>query len=614
MKRLVQFWNPTTLFCLMVAAAMLMSERGADYRQYARWGQTAWQGDLARLDTDMTAVTGHPFSQWSAGPGLLLAPFSWEEGLPTANWPRWIVGLVCVGGFWFLFYQGLKELAGSALARFGCAMAAIATPLGYYSVSISSEAFALLPAGVLFREAVKLSQDNTSDKSPNPWATGTATGILLMIRPYLGVYAWPVLLPMFALACRRGWRTALQHALILGTPILLAIWQVATVNAWMTGDPARSPYAFGDEKFDSLSQGAPHLGHVLLDTFHGLLPTHPLLALTPLLLLAIMVEAARRRNGTALAVWVLAGVAVAVNVYIQSGWYYWWMAFGPSFGMRGLVLAAVPCVAALVRRLFLLRSRKYQWARASLLLGVTACGIWSWLLLSQGPMDYLTWPDLFDGQQLELRAWLQPIPLGILIVSAILCGGMLRPRRRGVEIAAWLAATLALAYLVIRQYEHLPSLAALYVALAGAMGCAALLTWGSFQLRPERIATALPVATLLVMLLAFGHLWLHTAEGVPPPDGDVVTFHAAEVAAAHNTLVLIPRMDEQRQAIAEFLLRAKGPKWCAEHLAQPGDEPLFRLATKAHPFDLAQRKFRSQFKRLGVTQPGGNATAPAENP
>ncbi len=41
------------------------------------------------------------------------------------------------------------------------------------------------------------------------------------------------------------------------------------------GQPLQSPYAFGDADFRSFDSSCPHLMSVLLDTFHGLFPSHP---------------------------------------------------------------------------------------------------------------------------------------------------------------------------------------------------------------------------------------------------------------------------------------------------------------------------------------------------
>jgi hypothetical protein len=81
-------------------------------------------------------------------------------------------------------------VSNEVLAAFGSAIAFVATPLGYYSLAISSETYSLLPVVVLLWRTVTMARGDTTD----PLTTGAATGMLLLLRPYWAAYAWPSLL------------------------------------------------------------------------------------------------------------------------------------------------------------------------------------------------------------------------------------------------------------------------------------------------------------------------------------------------------------------------------------------------------------------------------------
>ncbi|QDU97465.1 hypothetical protein [Lignipirellula cremea] len=553
---------PRTLFLLMLAAAGVMRTPGPDFLTYADWSAAVYEGNIDRVFSHQhVSVLGLPFNQWLAGPGLLIAPLNvlFEE-----KQAAYIAGFLCAAVFWRLFYQGMRELTDVGGAWLACGTAFVATPLGYYSTAISSETFSLLPAGVLFQQTILLAR---TGRASTP-LVACATGVLLMIRPYLGVFAWPVLLPLCYLACRRGWRPGGICVTLCGGAIGLASMQIGVVNYWMTGDPLRSPYRFGDDGFQSLDRSSPFLGNVLFDTFHGLLPTHPLVGFGALLLPVLLVRAWRQGENREAAVWALAIVATAVNAYIQGCWYYWWLAVGPTFGMRGLLLVSLPAMAGVMRAWALLADRPRSRAvlTAVMLLGT----LWSWLLLTQGPMDYLSWTYLLEGQLLELRFWGQLPQLLILLGSAALCGLMLVPAwpgttRRGL-FGAWFTMTLAVASLCQLQESRHPEA----TTIAGAAAVALAVSWllSRTRMAGGRLARLQPLAersvcVLFVLMLAgFVRLVPPTqAKIAPVPAEQAAFFYDYEVQGALQTLRgveqrQVVRFAALRQSIAAFLVRS----------------------------------------------------------
>jgi len=419
--------------------------------------------------------------------------------------------------------------------------------------------------------------------------------------------------------------------------VFLAIAQVGIVNRWMTGVVWRSPYQFGDEGFQSLKWSCPHWPHVLFDTFHGLLPTHPLVGVGLIAVVVLIAVSLVRRSMPEAAFWTLSVLAVAVNLYSQGAWFYWWLAACPCvFGMRGLVLAAIPAIVGLIRLVALLSaadpreranhggdtrsafsapadalSRSESQVRFSdvprsvirraILLLAGACLVWSWLLLSQGPMDYLCWSALWEGQVLELGYWMGEGAL-VWVAAGCVTAAMLRERLRTagrmLGVLTWLAATLAVVYVADRHHEHLPPLLVWYAVVAGVFLVCSLPADRHLDVLGRLSRSVLPCILFAGMVISFLPLAIRTRASVTDPqEVPHVLFHAEDVRNAHDTLALIPRLESQRQAIATFLERQKGARWCADHLQQAGAEPRVLLATKARAGDLKCRSRRTFLKR-----------------
>lgn len=411
----------------LISLTLQLFERGADYGAYQAWTGAGAIADIHALGASLpVSVQGVPFSHWAPTSGLVAVP-AWHLAAYFNLTDRALLwtGALCISCFWLSLWQALRLVSSPAWATFGCLLAAVATPLGYYSLSISSEAVYLLPVGVLAQQFASGLRGKRMQTGP----VAASTCLLLLLRPYLAVYAWPCIAVL--LLARPSWRERLAASTVIGLSIGVAAWPITTTHFWMTGNYFRSPYYFGDELFHSVDKSCPYWSQVLFDTFHGLLPNHPFVGLGCIALCVVAIQNLRTRQPAQIG-WLVSVAAVSVHIYIQGCWYYWWMA-EVSFGMRGLVPMAVPVVMAFVhlgRRMQVAAQSQglvfkgvYQVSVAAALL----MSLWSWLLWQQGPMDYVDWSALIDGQYLRLRTWTDPELLAIVAASgAAVCFALMQ--------------------------------------------------------------------------------------------------------------------------------------------------------------------------------------------
>ncbi len=435
---------------LIVALAAMASFAGPDHGQYLKWSQAVSTANIEALSNSLglTAVTGVPFSTWAAGPGLLLAPLTLVlRPLGLESGAGMIAGYMAAIVCWSCLFMALKRLSSDFMATAGCIMAFIATPLGYYTQSISSEVYAMAVACYLLLQCVNM----LTHRPVSLWGTACATSMLLMFRSYFGVYAWPAL---FVVGCGLlpstknvgGWdiRRLATYGLSVTLLIAAAIGQIAVVNAWMTGSPTASAYAFGDAGFQSLDRSSPYCWHVLLDVFHGLLPTHPFVVIGHMLVVALVIRAVVRRRWLEAAGWSLYFVAFVINVYIQGCYFYWWSAMG-SVGVRGLVLTGIASVAAWTRSVWLLSQSSSRWPRiwrATLLTVSGLCAGWSWFHLAIGPSDFVTLQEVLGGYAAELATWSQPRDVALLAISLVVSVTLLKPHLAFDRTIGWMSAVM----------------------------------------------------------------------------------------------------------------------------------------------------------------------------
>ena len=413
------------LLLLFGIAIFLSSVRpGLDSEKYLRWSSVVAEADIGKLPNDVVGPQGIRVFQWSAGPGLILAPFRVlgnavgidEYGVLT------IVGGILGLAFWCVLFQTFKELTDCRQTTWFClAVAFLATPLGYYSRSISSETLSLLPSVVLTHQSIRIAKG----QSPNWFLTTAGAGMLLIIRPYLGAYAWPAIFAGILFEWKHATRASKRRlfvATILSTIVIAtSLAQIFVVNRWMTGDYLQSPYQVGDETYAALDIVHPRfISNVLFDPFHGLLPYHPLVGIGVVGLLLCLVFARTRRNDSwnslAVCVLVFSLLAIAVNVWFQGSWQYWWLGTS-SFGMRGLVLPSLAAVTFLALVLTRLRN-----AKLSLIvkLAAFACSLWSFLLLMQGPSNFTSFSEMLLAQMshvVQLPFGLVPVGIAVVMLS-----------------------------------------------------------------------------------------------------------------------------------------------------------------------------------------------------
>ncbi len=563
--------GPIALLVILVAMCCMTGFKGPDHEGYFFWASAACDGDIRWLGSPASDDVKIPFCRWSAGPGLLMAPILWvsrfaeiesESGL--------VVGIVCVVFFWINFFAGLKDLSDEATAVTGCLVAFVATPLGYYCCAVSSETYSLLPAGVLFRQAVLLMRG----RSVNLPLIGMMTSILVMLRPYSGVYAWPVLIPAFAIESRRGTRSLSLAVATIAVPLILAVTQVGTVHNWMTGDWTVSPYSFSGAGFKSLDPSCPYLWHILFDTFKGLLPTHPLMGVGFVALVGLCVWEIRSGHTRETSFWGLGVVAISINCYIQGCWYYWWMA-SLSFGMRGLTLAGISVIAALCRVSFLCRESPRRSVRIVPAIVGSGSVVWSWLLLVQGPMEYLEWSALLSGQVQTLQFWLTDHWL-LLAVSLATAGAFLTTGKNvDFHLTELIAGTLAISWLANRHEAVTLPLLIIYGL--------ALVVASSLKMFLHRVTnahqTSLAALLLISMLGFFCRLAVPTQQLIQAVTPSEVVPFPVDVKSAYQTLLTIPRFSSQRRKLEAFLRQKLGD----EKTRQFSPLPEGFLRTRADP-------------------------------
>jgi hypothetical protein len=594
-----------TFLCagFLLTLTLFQSERGVDHRFYLWWTNAALAADLNQLGEDLPrSVNGVPFLHWQAGPGLLATPFGLLlRGFHAESWSLHATGLLCAAFFWWTYWHALRLLTDPQRAWYGCLLSAIATPLGHYSLSISSDAVALLPLGVLALQTAR----GLRGERVNVLAIAASAALLIAIRSYLGVYAWPAMFLVVRQASHRGIGILTSALLILGACITMAVWQLCVVHFWMTGSPWRSPYQFGDSQFTSWDPSSPHWKSILLDTFHGLFPTHPLMLLA---FAAVLVCAYPTRifsksplhdrgsSPTAIStwsqdewiVWGITAIAIITHIYIQGCWYYWWLGES-SFGMRGLVAAAVPANMALIRCLPSNFFRAETDGRRSAVHSIglccilSACAVWSWLLWQQGPMDYLGWPRLIEGQWLRTQTWLAPELLVVLAVSVFLTAFLLAAdktylnRRTALNIG--LLSTLIIAHLLERMTFLPPENLLTFYSI---MAFSSLLVWGLSQWSRAvptdvaRLSTNCVCGLFVFSMLAFANLSYRSAGTLARRQSDFVRFNIGDARQAYMTLTLTTRFSTQREQLRGFLLRTQGERFVLDMDRMLGDGGMVR--------------------------------------
>lgn len=605
----------------------LNGQAGVDHGQYLKWASAAVSGDIAKLanDIDLNAPTGLPFSPWSAGPGLLVAPLYFVLGfLQLEAGAGLITGYICVFCFWISLFRSLKLVAGESWAVIGCLLAAVGTPAGYYCSSISSETFGLAIASYLTLQAI-----NAWKRQPvSIIGTAAATSLLLMVRSYLGVYAWPALVCGFVRARRKVW-FAVASAAAMST----AFVQIGIVNFWMTGSWQQNAYSFGDEYFQSFDGAAPFFCNVLFDPFHGLIPSHPLVAVGIFCGLILLVDSLIHRRKLEAAVWFISTTAILVNLYVQSCWFYWWLAMS-SFGMRGLVLASIPAILAIVRLGFRMQLALRWQSRRSVCLqnqdvgtgrfssslrkwqivfgvAVVTTTAWGWIHLSCGVTNCVTLGDLGIEFLKSVVEWGQPIALICLGLSFfILRQTDFSDLKDGRWLHQW-RGLLLLLFLAFSIREWIESPLQLVFVFYLTLICGWAYRLSNRRRKTWEYATkVLAPAALLVTLIFFGKLGIETTKKLAQIDAaeknakqryvdesPTPVFNWPDARRAYLTLNQISRFHDQAVAIRGFLQRRYSDEFVARELDALQNERAPGLTvTRGQSFFVARVGNRSDWR------------------
>ncbi len=335
------------LGCLLTAALFAVGRAGPDFDHYLDWSRAFSRGDIFQLRSAILSPNNVPLTQWSHGTGLILALPQALTGQkfgpgPSAIAVGWLAGLV----FWWAMGRLLFRAAGGdvPLALFGLGAAFVGTHAGFYSHTYGSESIGYALAGVLALSLFPIGRWRIRESLVG----GAAAALLIIVRPNLAIFALPAaaVLAARALGARRpaGQTTAIVAiAWLIGTS-LVGFLEVGLVNRWMTGDYLHPPYVYGGDGFHSVELASPQFLAVLLHPWHGLLAYHPVYAIgmAATIYLILLPGPGWERLG-----WVVLGVLVLAQLYLQASWYVWWLGTG-TFGQRGMSITAVLLVPALV--------------------------------------------------------------------------------------------------------------------------------------------------------------------------------------------------------------------------------------------------------------------------
>ncbi len=556
----------------VIAAVGLLAgaSYGPDFGEYLMWADAFRTADILVIKSSTGSPLGIPMSQWSHGPGLLFAVGRAAVGGFTADLVvGWVSGLL----FWWLGWRIFRELAPTSrsIPLLGMGLLFVGTHAGFYSMSHASESLSLAPIALLTWLALRHPRLQVGDAL---WI-GVAAAVLILLRSYLAIYALPAIVRL-ALDLRRDGAWAYARVAALGSlPGALALVQVGFVNRWMTGSPLHSPYVFGYGAFRSLDFAHPEFVAVLLHPLRGLLTYHPLYALG-FAATGVFVVRAGHRLGRPVAAAML--LAVFINLYVQSAWYVWWLG-GRTFGMRGMVGAALPLVAGL---LALLASSPNA-VRAVLVWVAVACAAWSFPFLVHGIPTARAWPGvLFSARRLwgEVLREDAIALLGLAAVIFLLLVWAARAERApGVFVAASLLGASGLTYLqrvagrtpnieigartygallVLLTLGCLLALAPLVVDLCRRGSASAASAWD----RPEQVAGLVLMVALLAGSIVFARLASdtegHLARGDLPhvEFSERASFQVQEARASYAEYKTFRGFEDKKRALQEFLVRS----------------------------------------------------------
>src|SRR6478672_1765535 len=464
---------PAIPVALTVMAGLFLSiaAEGPDFGHYTDWAAAALSGDIFTLRGNVLSPGGVPFTLAAAGPGLLFGVAKALLVPLTLGAASMLTGWVAAVVFWCSALVVLRRVADGDqwLALFGAAALFVGTHAGFYSHVYATEVF----GDALIAALWALSLTRVRWRVLDAAVVGCLAGMLVLVRAHVVLYALPALwlaasgvtavaAPKNAVergpdqrlvrgfASDRSIRADVARMAAMGIPLAIAAAEYAWVNRWMTGSLLHPPYVYGGAGFTSVDLWRPMLAAVLVHPWHGLLSYHPLYLVA---FAALALQAWRARVWRP--VWVVTLLAAVAHVWVQAGWYIWWLG-GSSFGMRGMAPAALPLVAGLIAAIR--RDDRDGRTRAAVWVGLTvlACA-WSYPLLLRGYTEFFSWPALLAAQR--------PALVAILTLSAFFLYASATLLSRAAVTSATVragavAGVLAVAAYVVWQLTMVPALAA----------------------------------------------------------------------------------------------------------------------------------------------------------
>ena len=541
--------------CFAALRLWVLGNDGPDFGQYIEWGYAAILRDIFELRSEVLSPGGVPFNVVASGPGILFATTfrAFGESVAFRN-AAYLTGWLAAMVFWSCSVLTLRrEACGDrSLTLFGLGALFVGTHAGWYSHVYSTEVFASAFTAALWALAISGRRLVLLECL----AAGALTALLLLVRPYLVLYAIAPLGLIVLAGMRDGNRRAsivALRVLAVMAPVAVACAQYAWVNRWMTGSSLRPPYVFSGFGFHSVDFLHPEIAAVLTHPLHGLLAYHPLYGVA---FAAIVVQAWRDRERRWAYVATL--IAVVVHVWVHASWYVWWLG-GGSFGMRGLTPAALPLTVGLVdvirrgiehdRRLTLL------WVRASVL----ACA-WSFALLLRGNTQFYTWSELLAAQRWALWTIGGAITFWSINSIAHRSWANAALNRAEIRYSALMLLGLVVGYLVTASEAR--SLPANAVAISLVLAIAATLVaqapdWMMSGLRPVLLTVALGV--FVGQSILFGRLAMNTEERLAsgPPTPRQFRYVASapidEISQSYAEYTRVRGFDRKKRLLRHFM-------------------------------------------------------------
>src|SRR4051812_15004175 len=551
-------WPLAAIAGLLLAVA----GQGPDFGHYTDWAAAALSGDIFTLRGNVLSPGGVPFTIAAAGPGLLFAlgkavfvPVSLGTAALVTGW---LAALV----FWWCALVVLRRLSSDNgwLALFGAAALFVGTHAGLYSHVYATEVFANALIAALWALALTRERGRLLDCA----AVGALSGLLLLVRAHVVLYAVPALwLAVIggmkpAGAMPVSWRKVAARLMVTAVPLVIALGEYVLVNRWMTGSLLHPPYLYGGAGFSSVDLRHPQVAAVLVHPWHGLLSYHPLYGVAFCALAFMAWRAVPLRP-----LWIATLLAVMAHVWVQAGWYIWWLG-GSTFGMRGMAPAALPLVAGLIAAITHEADRRPGRVSAWLCATAVACA-WSYPLLLRGYTGFYTWRPLIAEQRSALLAIAAVLTFfGYLVVSRRVATGA---DGLGVRVGA-IAGIAAAAVYLAWQLSMFPA-PAMRVVLAAVAAAAVLLAsqgWrpdsrnhSRFARHLPRVALAVTVIVFAVQAVLFTRLAVRTerllASAAPPPrQFDYVGASPVdELRVTYAEYLDAPGFESQKHAFRRFL-------------------------------------------------------------